>query len=66
MSIPVQYKIVQVLAPKFFWREKPHKLLDLIFKIQPVTDRAAKFRGDQRRSLEIPCRKISKNICSKT
>jgi len=35
-------------GPKFFWGENP-QILDLVFKIGPISDHVAKFRGDRAR-----------------
>jgi len=39
-------KFFMFLIPKIFWRRAP-KLLDSIFKIQPIADHSATFHGDQ-------------------
>ena len=33
-------------GPEFFWEEDP-QILDLVFKIAPISDHVAKFRGDR-------------------
>jgi len=47
-SRPKSHRKKHVFGPQFFWGEDP-QILDLVFKIAPISDHVAKFRGDRRR-----------------
>jgi len=50
-------------GPKFFWGKDP-QILDIVFKVAPISDHVPKFRGDRLRDRgDLALKKTRKPSC---